>query len=278
MPTLSLEDGTLWYEIRGNGPPLVCLHGGWQNADSWRPQIDRFAREYSVITYDLRGHGRTGATGSRRYSVDQFADDLERLLDHLDIERPILFGISIGGMVIQSYLDRHPDGAFAAVIGGPLRSMSPVEFPSALKPLVSPLPAITWMVSTIGPTLTFQSLLNMIRGTTGKPWITIHSTVRSQVMAAVREVAREEFLKIFRALYEFVPPNLSHVRTPTLALYGDHEAPPIKRQGEQLAKTIPRGVCREISDSGHLVNQDNPRSFNEACTEFLASSIRSTPP
>jgi len=95
----------------GSGPPLICLHGGWQDSTSWRPQIRRFADEYSVVTFDLRGHGRTGPTGTRRYSIDLFADDLERLLGHLGIERPTLAGLSIGGMVVQAYLDRHPNGA-----------------------------------------------------------------------------------------------------------------------------------------------------------------------
>lgn len=177
MSTVSAEEGTLWYDRRGSGPPLVCLHGGWQNADSWRPQVDRFAGEYSVVTFDLRGHGRTGATGPERYSIDLFVDDLERLLDHLGIERPILCGISIGGMIAQAYLDSHPDGARGAVIGGPLQSMPPVDLPPGVKPFVSPLPAVAGMVSTLGPTATFRSLLAAIRATTGGPWLTLDSAV-----------------------------------------------------------------------------------------------------
>jgi pimeloyl-ACP methyl ester carboxylesterase len=270
MPTVPLEGGTLWYEETGDGPPLVCLHGGWQNGDSWRPQVDRFADEYRVVTFDLRGHGRTGATGSRRYSIDLFVDDLERLLAHLEVDRPILCGISLGGMVIQSYLDRHPTGARGAVIGGPVQSMPPVDLPPGVKPLVSPVPAVATMVSTVGPTATFRSLLASIRATTGGRWLTIDSTVRSRAMAALDEVPPDEYRKIFRTLYEFVPPDVSHVRTPTLVLYGDHEAPPVKRQGERIAETVPRGTWQEIPDAGHLVNQDNPRAFNAACAEFFA--------
>lgn len=271
MPTLPLEDGTLWYEERGGGPPLVCLHGGWQNAESWRPQVDRFADEYRVVTYDLRGHGRTGPTGSRQYSIDLFVDDLERLLARLGIDRPILSGISIGGMIIQAYLDRHPSRARGAVIGGPLQSMPPVDLPPGVKPFVSPLPAVTAMVSTIGPTATFRALLGSIRATTGGPWLTIDPEVRSRAMAALDQVSPDEYRKIFRALYEFVPPDLAHVQTPTLVLYGDHEAPPVKRQGERLARTVARGASQEIPGAGHLVNQDNPRAFNTACTEFFAT-------
>lgn len=270
MPTVPLEDGTLWYEEKGDGPPLVCLHGGWQNRESWRPQVDRFSDEYRVVTFDLRGHGQTGATDTRQYSIDLFVDDLERVLGHLEIDRPILCGISMGGMIIQSYLDRHPTGARGAVIGGPLQSMPPVDLPLVVKPFVSPLPAITGMISTIGPTATFRSLLGSIRATTGRRWLTIDSTVRSQAMAALGDISPDEYRKIFQALYEAVPPDLSSVQTPTLVLSGDQEAPSVKRQGERLAETVVYGSWQEIPDAGHLVNQDNSRAFNAACTEFFA--------
>lgn len=172
-------------------------------------------------------------------------------------------------MVIQSYLDRHPDGARGAVIGGPLQSMPPIDLPSAVKPFVTPLPVIAGMVSTVGSAATFRSLLGSIRATTGGSWLTLDSSVRSGAMAAVADVSPGEYRKVFRALYEFEPPDLSHVRTPTLVLYGDHEAPSIKRQGQRLAETVGRGSWQEIPDSGHLVNQDNPRAFNAACTEFF---------
>lgn len=269
MPTVALADGTLRYEERGSGQPLVCVHGGWQNGQSWQRQVDRFADEYRVVTYDLRGHGKTGATDSREYSIDLFVDDLERLLAHLDIDRPILCGLSIGGMVLQSYLDRHPERARGAVIGGPLQSMPPVDLPAGMKPFVSPVPAIVGMVSTMGSTATFQSLLGSIRATTGGPWLTVDSAVREQAMDAVGDVSPEEYAKIFKALYNFVPPDLSHVQTPTLVLYGDGEAPSVKRQGEQLADTLQWGSWQEIPDAGHLVNQDNPQAFNDACDAFF---------
>ncbi|MBX0288138.1 alpha/beta hydrolase [Halomicroarcula sp. F28] len=280
MPTLSIEDGRLWYDEHGHGPPLVCIHGGWLNTHSWDEQVERFADEYRVVRFDLRGHGRTGPTGTRDYSIDLFVDDLERLLDHLDIHRPILCGLSVGGMIAQSYLDRHPDRARGAVVGGPLQSMPPVDIPPMMKPFLSPLPAITGMASTFGSTATFQSLLASVRAITGRRWLTLDPAVRSKALDALDDVSPDEYRKIFRALYEFEPPNLSHIATPVLVLYGAQEAPMVKRQGEQLATTVPQGQLREIPDSGHLINQDNPLAFNEACAAFfgtLAPSVAHPP-
>lgn len=269
MPTIGLEDGTLWYEADGAGPPLVCLHGGWQTADAWRPQVERFADEYRVVTVDFRGHGRTGPTDADPYSIDLFADDVDRLLDHLGVESPLLCGLSMGGMVVQSFLASHPDRARGAVVGGPVQSMPPVDLPVGVKAFVSPVPAISGMVSTIGTTATFRSLCRSVVATTGRPWLTVDDAVRSRAMAALGDVHPTEYRKIFRALYEFEPPDLSHVETPTLVLYGDHEAPPVKRQGRRLADAVAHGSCRELPDAGHLVNQDRPAAFNAACASFF---------
>ncbi|EMA23286.1 MULTISPECIES: alpha/beta fold hydrolase [Haloarcula] len=269
MPTIQIEDGSLWYEETGTGPPLICLHGGWQDHRSWQAQVDYFADEYRVITVDLRGHGRTGPTGSRRYSVDLFADDLEKLVATLDVDRPVLAGISAGGMVIQTYLDRHPDSARGAVIGGPLQTLPPIELPHGMKQLFSPLPLLSGSLSAVGPKLTFKTLLDSIRMTNGGHWLSLDETVRKQSLNAVDSISATEFQKIFRALYERVAPTLSHVSTPTLVLYGDHEIPLVKRQGERIARTVQTGTAQSIPDSGHLVNQDQSGGFNEACSAFF---------
>ena len=278
MPTVPIEGGTLQYSERGSGPPLVCIHGGWQNERSWDEQVERFAETHRVVTFDLRGHGKTGPTEPRRYSIALFVDDLERLLEHLGIDRPILCGLSIGGMVVQSYLDRHPNRARAAVIGGPLQSMPPVDLPPVVKRFLSPLPAITGLVSTFGSTATFRTLLASINATTGGRWLALDPSVRSQAVDALADIPPDEYRKIFAALYEFVPPDLSHVGTPILVLYGDREAPAVKCQGERLAATAPRGTWREIPDAGHLVNQDNPRAFNDACAAFFATVVPTVAP
>lgn len=270
MSELALDDGTLWYEMKGSGPPLVFLHGGWQNSKAWQQQVDHFTDDFTVVTFDFRGHGQTGATDKAEYSIDLFVDDLERLLAHLEIDEPIFIGSSIGGMVVQSYLDRHPDGARGAVICGPLQSMPPVDLPPGMKSFASPMSAISGMLSTLGTKNTFRSLTSTIRTTNGQRWLSTDSGVRSKAMDAVGEISRDEYLKVFRATYQSESPNLSHVQIPMLVLYGDHEVSQVKRQGEELASTVANGRWQEIPDAGHLVNQDNPQVFNAATRDFFA--------
>ena len=270
MSTLTLDNGTLWYDQKGSGPPLVLLHGGWQDSNSWQQQVDHFSEEYSVLTFDIRGHGKTGATDTDEYTIDLFVDDLEQLLAHLDIENPILVGASIGGIIIQEYLDRHPSRARGAVISGPLQSIPPVKLPPGMNSLTSPMPAISGMLSTIGPKGTFRSLISAVSATNGGTWLTTESDVQSKAMDAVGEFTREEYEKVFRAVYGYELPDLSHVETPLLVLYGEHEVSQGKEQGKQIAKTVGEGLWQEIPDAGHLANQDRPQAFNAACSEFFA--------
>lgn len=270
MATLAVEDGQLWYDDRGSGPPLVFLHGAWMSGDAWAEQASHFADEYRVIRPDLRGHGRTGPTDRRRYSVELFVDDLEALLAHLEVEAPVICGLSLGNIITQAYLDRHPETPAAAVLGGPVRSLPPVAIPRAVKRLSPVSAGIATSLSLRGSKATFRGMLRSIRATTGRPWIAADPAVRRRAIDAAGEVSRAEFQKIFHALYRFEPPDLSHVRSPTLAIHGVDESPFVIRQGRQLARAIDGGSIAAVPDAAHLVNLDNPPAFNDRLAGFLA--------
>jgi non-heme chloroperoxidase len=263
MATVSVDDGSVWYETRGEGRPLVFLHGAWSNADAWEPQVERFADDYRVVRTDVRGHGRTGPTATRRYSIGLFADDLEALAAHLDLEDPILCGLSMGNIIAQEYLDRHPDGAGAAILAGPARSMPPVDLPGSLKAL-GPPPGLGSTLSLAGSKTTFRSLLRSVRASTGGPWIAADPAVRERAIEAAGEIDTREFRKIYRALYDYDPPTLDHVETPTMAIYGRGESPLVKRQGRRVADRV-----EAVEDAAHMVNRDNPEAFNARVAGFL---------
>ncbi len=269
MPTVSVEGGSLFYERQGNGPPIVFIHGGWQDSTVWASQVEHFAEQYDVITYDIRGHGQSGPTETTQYSVELFVDDLETLLLELDIDQPILVGISVGGLVARAFLDRHPEQARGAVIAGPFQSMTPLSFPTDLNPFLSPVQGVSQMVSTIGSAATFRSLLASMQATNGGTWLSLDSDVREEAIATAGNVSNAEYTKLFRVIYEHDPPDISHVEVPLLVVAGDHEVGQIKRQGRTLAESVPNGQYRELIDAAHLVNQDNSTAFNSACTDFF---------
>src|SRR3989442_9488295 len=96
MPTISIGDADLYYEERGSGPPLLLVPGLSGVGSFWIKQVEALSRDFRVITHDHRGAGQS--THSRiRYSVEQMADDVLRLMDRLGIAAAHLVGHSTGG-------------------------------------------------------------------------------------------------------------------------------------------------------------------------------------
>ncbi|MFC1941872.1 alpha/beta fold hydrolase [Chloroflexota bacterium] len=114
MSNIQIGDMTIYYEIEGNGKPLVLLPGLLGTIDSnWRRFIPPLAKYYRIIAIDLRGHGRTnnpapsGKLGTGELHIEQLADDLNSLLDTLGFEKVSVLDYSLGGAVgLQAGLKR----------------------------------------------------------------------------------------------------------------------------------------------------------------------------
>lgn len=103
------EDGTrIAYDVRGSGEPaLVFVHCWACDREFWREQADEFASDYTVVTLDLAGHGKSG-TGRSNWTVTGLAADVEAVVDELELDRVILIGHSMGGPVSLAAAARMP--------------------------------------------------------------------------------------------------------------------------------------------------------------------------
>jgi pimeloyl-ACP methyl ester carboxylesterase len=88
----------LYYEIHGAGRPLILLHGGLGSGEMFGPVLPALSGDHQVIAVDLQGHGRT-ADIDRPLDVRLMADDIAALIEHLGLDKPDLFGYSLGGGV-----------------------------------------------------------------------------------------------------------------------------------------------------------------------------------
>jgi pimeloyl-ACP methyl ester carboxylesterase len=101
----------MYYEIRGQGEPVVLLHGSFMaisNSFHWTEWIGELSKTRKVIAIEMQGHGRTADTG-RDFTYDNLADDVAALLDHLKIPSADVIGYSLGGGVALNCAIRHPD-------------------------------------------------------------------------------------------------------------------------------------------------------------------------
>jgi pimeloyl-ACP methyl ester carboxylesterase len=105
----------LYYETHGSGRPLILLHGGLGSGEMFGPILPTLAANHKVILVDLQGHGRT-ADIDRPISIELMADDIAALITHLGLDRPDVFGYSLGGGVAFFTVAKHPDLVGKAVI------------------------------------------------------------------------------------------------------------------------------------------------------------------
>ena len=131
MPFADLADVRLYYERAGKGAPELLFVSGWCcDHTAFAPQVEHFARTHAVTTFDLRGVGQSGQTDGG-YSIPELADDVAALCAAVGIERPVVVGHSLGGMIAVELGGRHPSlpSALVLVDPGPIDPLpATVEF------------------------------------------------------------------------------------------------------------------------------------------------------
>jgi len=116
MPFLERDGVKLYYEDSGGGdPPLLLVHGWTCNHSHWAAQVQHFSPRHRVVTVDLRGHGQSDAP-QQEYTMPGFADDLAWLCQQLGVQRPVVVGHSMGGVVTLVMAERHPDVVRAGIV------------------------------------------------------------------------------------------------------------------------------------------------------------------
>ncbi|HEY9401750.1 MAG TPA: SgcJ/EcaC family oxidoreductase [Pyrinomonadaceae bacterium] len=153
--TLPVSSGELYYELQGEGQPVILLHAGGMDSKMWDAQFNYLSQQFQVVRYDLRGFGRSSKTEQPFHPVD----DLYQLMHHLGIKRASLIGLSMGSGVALNFALEHPEMVeklALASMSGPPRNLPPqaqVAMPKG-KPIFEngkPIPERLKVVST--PTL-----------------------------------------------------------------------------------------------------------------------------
>ena len=250
------------FDTAGEGPVVVFLHGIGGHRTNWRDQLPAFAAHgFRAVAWDARGYGLSDDYEGPLDFAD-FSYDLARLLDHLEVERAHLVGLSMGGRILQDFYPRYPDRVatlvLCATFPGFDASLTPekrAEFIRIRKePLVSgkePKDIAPVVAKTlIGPRATdahFQRL------------------VESMTM-----LHKESYIKAIEAstLYDRSA-SLPDIAAPTLLVFGGADSLVVPAVGERMAAEIPNARLIVIPEAGHLVNIEFPDVFNERVLAFL---------
>lgn len=264
------NDVDTYYEPRGDGPPIVFVHGAVLNHSMWAPQVESLSDGYDTVAYDVRGHGRTGGSTTDRYTMDLFAGDLHELVAALALDRPVVCGLSMGGCIAQVYEARHPNELSGLVLTdtftpelSTLRGRLQLAALRAALPVVRLVgyPRMQWAMARVN-----KRFNEYVSGDYGEI---------ERLQAEAPEIGTNEFAKVIRSLVAFPESelDLSSISVPTPILYGENEPSFVRRQARILAARIPDTTVRVVPGAGHASNLENAEFFMTAVREFLVGQV-----
>ncbi|UCG01872.1 MAG: alpha/beta hydrolase [Candidatus Heimdallarchaeota archaeon] len=268
MPSIELEDINVHYEINGKGAPFVFIQGAFVSSTMWENQVNFFSKSFQTLVYDLRGHGITGPSSRKKYSVDLYADDLVNLLDALNIDKPIICGISLGGMIAQVFATKYPERLSALILADTAATITLTHWDYIMRYLIGPKWLMLLSLRMMGVHRFIKFSFWLGKFTRSKEWLGNEEIIEYEKNEMLN-LNKKEYLKIFGSLYDFKLQKLAFITVPTLVVNGEHEAKSIFKHAEKIQSLIPNCDVDIIKNAGHTSNMENPNEFNQKINDFL---------
>ena len=260
MQRARVGDVEIAYERHGDGPAVMLVSGLGGVGSYWNPQIEAFARSFTVITHDHRGTGQS-TRFEGEYTVDMLAADALGLMDALGIERAHFVGHSTGGAIAQTLAIEHP-----------ARVQSMVQYAS-------------WTKADGHVRLCFFVRRSLLRDSGALAYIKatplflmpnwwIRDNEEALEETAVDTLDSFPSVELDAARINAVlafdrTEQLDTIRTPTLVLCAQDDILTPPYYSEELARRIPGAELVMLEKGGHACSQTAPAEFNEAVLPFL---------
>ena len=236
-----VDDIMMWYAVhnKGGGDPVLLVHGGTSNAETWGNQVPALVRHHEVILGESRGHGRSTRSG-KPYSYQLMADDYVGLLDHLKINKVALVGWSDGAIIGLDIAMRHPDRLTR------LWAYGANTQPSGLKQSFFTDPVVAEATRRQGEDYRRLS-----------PTPNEYSAFE----AAINDM--------WKTQPNYTLADLGRIRTPTMIVDGEYDEGIKREHTEEIAHAIPGARLLILPDMSHWGHWQNPTLYNRELTLFL---------
>ncbi len=218
------------YIEKGEGEPLLLLHGNGENSEYFEYQIEYFSRFFRVIAVDSRGHGKS-ERGTGKLTLQQIADDLFEFMNTLSIEKANILGFSDGGNIALLFALGHQDRINKLIINGA-------------------------NLDTKGVLGVFQAGV-----------VVSHALLTLPAKRSRKALLKREILSLMIGQPDITSDELKKISVPTLVLAGTKDL--IKQKHtEKIAASIKNSrLC--FIEGDHMIARNNPDEFNKAVYEFL---------
>lgn len=274
MPFVEVEDGRVYYEVKGKGRPLVLIHGAWATHEWWRWQVPELSRGYQVLTLDVRGHGKSSLLKSA-YSVDGFTRDLEILLKQVLIDELALVGWSMGGIISMQYCLNYREKVKALILIATRGHRNPQMKRRILFQYLQA--RLSLLMDLASPrkydraTDRFPGEEKRVRREVSK--MLSPSTPREAfdwVMADLIKNPRGNYFEVAKSIWDWEGgEELSRIAIPTLIMVGENDVRTPPRFSHLLHAKIPESKLVIVKDAGHCLALERPEVVNAEIFTFL---------
>ena len=259
MPKINVNDIEIYYEIYGEGFPLIMTTGLAGDSNWWSlEEIKGYSRHFKVVIFDNRGAGRTDKP-KEKYSIKQFAIDVLGLMDALKIEKAHILGTSMGGMIAQEIAINHPERVAKLVLCsthcGGLRKINPSQ--EVLDMMTSPnQDLIDGIISLCFTTKIVQKNPELI--------------LNFKKRISKTRIPPKSYMLQLRSIDSFdTYSKLKKIVAPTLILHGKDDLLIPVANAEILAKEIPNAKIKILEQEGHWIFLPNWEKVMKIIIKFL---------
>jgi 3-oxoadipate enol-lactonase len=247
------------YRVQGEGKPIVFIHGHGFDSSSWQPQLDYFGRRYRAIAYDVRGHGLTDVP-DWGYTMGEFANDAAALFDHLDIDRAVVVGHAMGGMIGMQLAVDSPSrvaGLALADTAFPADPPSPAALLDRFRTLFTT--GLEPAANLAGPRF-FGERFRANKPDFDKWWRDRfqQNHLAGLVGGTLAMADRDDLSE-----------RLATIAPPTLVIVGEHDEVTPPDSARRIAEALLGAALVMMPDVAHLTNEEDPETFNRVVEEFL---------
>jgi 3-oxoadipate enol-lactonase len=256
---------TLAYDDQGEGLPIIFLHAFPLNRTMWAEQEKAFSSQFRVVTIDLRGHGESDAP-LWRYTLDQAADDVIGLLDHLSIRQAVFVGLSMGGYILFALYRKYADRVKGLVFADTRAQADTAEgkearFQMAQTAYKNGSSAIAdLMIQKLLSPATVQTKPELVRRVRKMIEGNQISGIAGDLMAMAERPDSVTLLK--------------EITCPTQIIVGEQDLPTPPADAKLMADHIPGACLTIIPRAAHLSNLEQPDLFNETICSFISNATR----
>ncbi len=251
MSLLNREGVNIFYEVDGvdnDRPPIILTHGYSATSEMWRPNLEALGAQRRIITWDIRGHGRSDSPEDQSlYSSELSVADMEAILDATGTKKAVVGGLSLGGYLSLAFHLQHPDRVAALMLfdtGPGFKRDEPRE---------------AWNRTAEATAAAYEA--RGLEALPNRPEVG-RSTHRGA--SGLAKAARGILVQYDARVIESLP----RIAVPVLVVVGALDTP-FLAASDYMASKVPGAIKAVIPEAGHASNIDQPEAFNRIVLDFL---------